>query len=155
MLVVLVPVLSVSPVIMTNTLFAFVMNVQFGTEVMMKEYSHFFMILSEPPWPKADIGVKGPLGDDWPRFFPLVLEREVEMVEDCVHYSAGALRLGADGEWWYERGFGFGGAGRDGLASTTGRLRCRSATRNTVHSTYRGSSRIAPESTDFRTTNTA
>ena len=91
MLVVLVPILSVSPVIMANTLFAFVMNVQFGTEVMMKEYSQFLMILSEPPWPKADTGVKGPLGDDWPKSSPSVLEREVEMVEDCVHYSAGAL----------------------------------------------------------------
>ena len=48
-LIVLVSVLSVTSVILTHTLFAFVKNVQFGTDVMTKEYSQFPLILSEPP----------------------------------------------------------------------------------------------------------
>ena len=61
---------------------------------------------------------KGLLGDDWPPFFPLALEREVEMVvEESVHYVAGAP--GAEDEWLYERGFGFDGAGRIGADNRT------------------------------------
>ena len=48
-LIVLVSVLSVTSVILTHTLFAFVKNVQFETDVMTKEYSQFPLILSEPP----------------------------------------------------------------------------------------------------------
>ncbi|KAI9450395.1 hypothetical protein BJY52DRAFT_1175690 [Lactarius psammicola] len=97
-LVVLVSALSVTSIILTHTLFAFVKNVQFETDVMKKEYSL--------------------MGDDWPPFFPLNLEREVEMVvEESVHYAVGAP--GAEDEWWYERGFGFDGAGRIGADNRT------------------------------------
>ena len=89
---------------------------------------------------EADIRVKGLLGDDWPPFFPLALEREVEMVvEESVHYVAGAP--GAEDECWYERGFGF--TVRDGSGPTTGRLQCRSTTKTTVCSLCAGRSRIA------------
>jgi hypothetical protein len=48
-LVVLISALSVASIILTHTLFAFVKNVQFETEVMTKDYSQFLLILSEPP----------------------------------------------------------------------------------------------------------
>ena len=61
---------------------------------------------------------KGLLGDDWPPFFPLTLERKVEMVvEESVHYTVGAPM--AEDEWWYERGVGFDGAGRLGADNRT------------------------------------
>ncbi|KAI9439097.1 hypothetical protein H4582DRAFT_2075755 [Lactarius indigo] len=83
LLVVLVSALSVTSIILTHTLFAFVKNVQFKTNVMKKEHSL--------------------LGDDWPPYFPLTLERKVEMVvEESVHYAVGGP--GAEDEWWYERG---------------------------------------------------
>jgi hypothetical protein len=58
------------------------------------------------------------LGDDWPPFSPLELERKVEMVvEESVHYVAG-LGGGKD-EWEYQRGFGFDGAARLGAENRT------------------------------------
>ena len=53
MLVVFVSALSVASAILTQTLFEFVENVQFGTDVMTKEYSQIFLIPSEQ---EADIG---------------------------------------------------------------------------------------------------
>jgi len=58
------------------------------------------------------------LGDDWPPFFPLTLERKVEMVvEESVHYDPGTT--GGKDEWQYQRGFGFDGAGRLGADNRT------------------------------------
>jgi hypothetical protein len=57
------------------------------------------------------------LGDDWPPFFPLNLEWEVEMVvEESVHYAPDPM---AEDEWWSERGVGFDGAGRIGANNRT------------------------------------
>ncbi len=47
-LVVLVSALSVASIILTHTLFAFVKNVQFETDVMKKEYSQLLLIPSDP-----------------------------------------------------------------------------------------------------------
>ncbi|KAH9058104.1 hypothetical protein EDB87DRAFT_952059 [Lactarius vividus] len=81
-LIVLVSALSVGSITSAHTLFAFIQNVQFETDVMKKIHSL--------------------LGDDWPPFSPLTLERKVEMVvEESVHYAAGAP--GAEDEWLYER----------------------------------------------------
>jgi Mycotoxin biosynthesis protein UstYa len=53
-------------------------------------------------------------GDDWPPFFPLKLERKIEMVvEESVHFIIGGP--GATDEWRYQRGFGFDGAARVGV----------------------------------------
>jgi Mycotoxin biosynthesis protein UstYa len=58
------------------------------------------------------------LGDDWPPFSPLSLERNVEMVvEESVHYIAGGP--GGKDEWRYQRGFGFDGAARLGAHNRT------------------------------------
>ena len=57
-LIVLVSALSVASVILTHTLFAFVKNVQFGTNVMTKEYSHFPLIPPEPQWARLTSGEK-------------------------------------------------------------------------------------------------
>jgi len=58
------------------------------------------------------------LGDDWPPFSPLKLERKVEMVvEESVHYVASGS--GGKDEWWYQRGFGYDGAARLGAANRT------------------------------------
>ncbi|KAI0300034.1 hypothetical protein B0F90DRAFT_1620340, partial [Multifurca ochricompacta] len=98
LLVALVSALSVASVFLTYSLFTFVKNVQFEMTVKKREYSL--------------------LGDDWPPFFPLALEREVEMVvEESVHYVPGVP--GAYDEWKYERGFGFDGAGRVGVNNRT------------------------------------
>ena len=104
---------------------------------------------------EADIGVKALLGDDWPPVFPLTLEqREVEMVvEESVHHAAGAP--GAGDEWWYERGYGFDGAGRIGADNRRTFAVTRSTTKSTVCSTCTRNSRIAPARFDSRTTNTA
>jgi hypothetical protein len=60
----------------------------------------------------------GMLGDDWPPFSPLKLERKVEMVvEESVHYAPGGA--GAKDEWGYQRGFGFDGAARLGASNRT------------------------------------
>lgn len=71
------------------------------------------------------------LGDDWPPFSPLKLERKVEMVvEESVHYVAGGGGGGGPGsgsgsggnlkdEWQYQRGFGFDGAARLGANNRT------------------------------------
>jgi len=63
------------------------------------------------------------LGDDWPPFLPLKLERKVEMVvEESVHYVAGGLVESGGGgkdEWQYQRGFGFDGAARLGAQNRT------------------------------------
>ena len=62
------------------------------------------------------------LGDDWPPFSPLELEREVEMVvEESVHYvpGGGGRGRGAKDEWQYQRGFGFDGAARLGADNRT------------------------------------
>ncbi|KAH9979596.1 hypothetical protein BGW80DRAFT_606136 [Lactifluus volemus] len=57
-------------------------------------------------------------GDDWPPFFPLTLERKIEMVvEESVHFNVGGP--GAADEWQYQRGFGFDGAGRVGHQNRT------------------------------------
>ena len=59
------------------------------------------------------------LGDDWPPFLPLKLEKKVEMVvEESVHYVAGGNGNGKD-EWEYQRGFGFDGAARLGAHNRT------------------------------------
>ena len=50
MLIVLISALSVASIILTHTLFTFVKNVQFETDVMTKDYSQFLLILSEPEW---------------------------------------------------------------------------------------------------------
>ena len=55
-LVVHVSALSVASVILTHALFTFVKNVQFGTGIMVKEYSQFLSILSELPWPRLTSG---------------------------------------------------------------------------------------------------
>jgi hypothetical protein len=61
------------------------------------------------------------LGDDWPPFSPLKLERKVEMVvEESVHYVAGGLGGGTGkAEWQYQRGFGYDGAARLGPDNRT------------------------------------
>lgn len=60
----------------------------------------------------------GMLGDDWPPFSPLMLERSIEMVvEESVHYVAGGS--GGKEEWRYQRGFGFDGAARLGANNRT------------------------------------
>ena len=56
MLVILISALSVASVILTHTLFASVKNVQFGTDVMAKEYSQFLLLLSEQPWLRLTSG---------------------------------------------------------------------------------------------------
>jgi Mycotoxin biosynthesis protein UstYa len=71
----------------------------------------------------------GMLGDDWPPYSPLKLERKVEMVvEESVHYVAGGGEGGGPGsgsggnlkdEWQYQRGFGFDGAARLGADNRT------------------------------------
>ena len=58
------------------------------------------------------------LGDDWPPFSPLTLERSVEIVvEESVHFDPGGP--GAKDEWRYQRGFGYDGAARLGAANRT------------------------------------
>lgn len=58
------------------------------------------------------------LGDDWPPFSPLVLERKVGMVvEESVHFVPGGPR--AKDEWRYQRGFGYDGAARLGADNRT------------------------------------
>jgi Mycotoxin biosynthesis protein UstYa len=58
------------------------------------------------------------MGDDWPPFFPLTLERKIEMVvEESVHFVPGVA--GGKDEWRYQRGFGFDGAGRIGANNRT------------------------------------
>ena len=65
------------------------------------------------------------LGDDWPPFAPLKLEKKVEMVvEESVHYVAGPGGNGngngnGKDEWEYQRGFGFDGAARLGAHNRT------------------------------------
>ncbi|KAH9956017.1 hypothetical protein BC827DRAFT_821088 [Russula dissimulans] len=97
-LAILVSALSIASVFLTHTLFVFTKNVQFETVMMKKEYSM--------------------LGDDWPAFFPLTLERKIKMVvEESVHYAPGTA--GGRDEWQYQRGFGFDGAGRLGADNRT------------------------------------
>ena len=122
-LAVLVVALSIASIFLTQTLFVFTTQIQFETKVTEKEYSQPFQPclsvsmmtpLTSAPNPPST----GMLGDDWPPFYPLELERKIEMVvEESVHYYDASV--GASDEWGYQRGFGFDGAARLGDENRT------------------------------------
>jgi Mycotoxin biosynthesis protein UstYa len=133
LLAVLIVALSIASICLTQTLFVFTTQIQFETKVTEKEHSQPFQpCLSTsiklcsrafPPTPPPILHVPnssstGMLGDDWPPFYPLELERKIEMVvEESVHYHDASI--GARDEWRYQRGFGFDGAARLGDENRT------------------------------------